>query len=190
MSRLKIIKFSLILVLMGMVVALIINYYLNVLETGNMVENTKSGAGHIKDGYESTILVPQYYSINGNNQKFFIQADSASKNKELVELKKISGNMELANGLKIDFNANYGEMDTITKKIALSDDIMMQTNAGSTLQATKLFIERDSCCYNISSDTKIKLSYQNITVTAEEFSFSKDRFIKFSGSVQIKIKGS
>jgi hypothetical protein len=155
---------------------------------GNMLKSSKNKPDNIKNNYESAILNPQYYSLNGNDQKFFIEADSANKNKESIELKKISGNFGLPNDITLYFNAKHGAMNLGAKKIILSDDIAIKTNDGGELHTSKLLIEYDSNHYSLSSDNKIELSYKNIAVTAGNFSFHDEELLKFSGSVRVTIK--
>ena len=61
------IKFSLLLVLMGMCISLIINYHINMLEIENMITSSQETSSLTKSKYETSILNPQYFFYDNEN---------------------------------------------------------------------------------------------------------------------------
>ena len=55
------INFGLILVLVGMCISLIINYYINILEIENIITPSHETSTFSKSEYETSILNPQYF---------------------------------------------------------------------------------------------------------------------------------
>ena len=180
------IKFGFIFVLIGMVIILCINYYLNFLETKELVEETEKEQNPSKLHYESMTLNPQYYSYDKENRKLFVQAEYANKNKGQINMDGLSGYMELSDKIKLEYNARRGKIYTDTKKVILSDGITVKGSNGGELVTKKLLIDYDR--YQLSSDSEIRLLYKNIILTAANFSFNKDKLVNFSGFVKMKIK--
>ena len=187
MQKLKIFKLGFIFVIIFMVVILLTNYYLNLLDTKSLVKDTSKEKSIVETRHESTILNPQYYSYNQKNQKLFIQADHANKDKKQINMSKLSGYIQLQNGMKLECKAQHGKIYTDIKKIILSDNITINSSNGGRLTTTELLVDYDK--YQFLSDSKITLWYKNIVLTAMKFSFnSQDKIIRFSDSVKVKIK--
>lgn len=169
-----------------MVIALVTNYYINSLEKENLVQNIKSEPDNLKLSYDNSIVTPQYYNYNAKKQRFFIRADSAHKKRELVDLERVSGSIEVLNGMRLDYLAQYGTINIATKQVALNGSISLKTNDVGELYATDLLINYGQ--HNISSNTKIKIVYKNIDLTAQSFNTNEKRIISFSGPIKLQIK--
>ena len=164
---------------------LIINYYLNSLETKDLIKSAKEVKGASNSRYEVTMLNPQYYSYNQKKQKLFIQAEYANKDKKQINMSKPSGYIQLQNGIKLECKAEHGEIRNNIKQIVLKDNIVLSSSNDSKLITKELLIDYDK--YQFSSNEKATLWYKNITLTAMKFSFNK-KMIKLFDSVKVKIK--
>ena len=171
-----------------MVIILITNYYLNFLETKDLVKSAEGVKDTLNPRYEVTMLNPQYYSYNQKNQKLFIQAEHASKDKKQINMSKLSGYIQIQNGIKLECKAEHGEIHTDIKQIVLKDDIILNSSNGGRLITKELLVDYDK--YQFSSNKKITLWYKNIMLTAMKFSFNKNKVIKLSDSVKVKIKAN
>lgn len=180
------IKFGLILVLVGMCISLIINYYINILETENMITPSHETSTFSKSKYETSILNPQYFFYDNEDRELFIQAKSANKMNSQIDLKSISGNVKLKNNFDFSFYAQKATLMTDKRKIFLDGKADITNKNMIKLSSPNLLINYDN--YTVSSDQKIVLSYDNIVLLASKFNLDNKQILKFTNGVKMNIK--
>ncbi len=180
------IKFSLLLVLMGMCISLIINYYINMLETENMITSSQETSPLTKSKYETSILNPQYFFYDNENRGLTIQAKSANKVNSQIDLESISGNVKLKNNFDFNFYAQKAILMIDKRKIFLDGEIYINNKNIIKLHSPNLLINYED--YTISSNKDIILDYQNITLLASKFNLDNNQHLKFTNGVKMKIK--
>ncbi|MFK7760633.1 MAG: LPS export ABC transporter periplasmic protein LptC [Candidatus Midichloriaceae bacterium] len=180
------IKFGLILVLVGMCISLIINYYINILETENIITPSYETSTFSKSKYETSILNPQYFFYDNEDRELFIQAKSANKMNSQIDLKSISGNVKLKNNFDFSFYAQKATLMTDKRKIFLDGKVDITNKNMIKLSSPNLLINYDN--YTVSSDQKIVLSYDNIVLLASKFNLDNKQILKFTNGVKMNIK--
>ena len=180
------IKFGLILILIGMCISLIINYYINILETENIITPSHEASTFSKSKYETSILNPQYFFYDNDDRELIIQAKNANKVNSQVDLESISGNVKLKNNFDFNFYAQKAILMIDQKKIFLDGKVDITNKNMVKLSSPNLLINYDN--YTVSSDQKIVLSYDNIVLLASKFNLDNKQILKFTNGVKMKIK--
>jgi len=180
------IKFSLLLVLIGMCISLIINYHINMLEIENMITSSQETSSLTKSKYETSILNPQYFFYDNENRELAIQAKSANKVNSQIDLESISGKVKLKNNFDFNFYAQKAILMINKRKIFLDGKIYINSKNIIKLRSPNLLINYED--YTISSDKEITLDYQNITLFASKFNLDNNQRLKFTNGVKMKIK--
>jgi len=180
------IKFGLLLILIGMCISLIINYYINMLETENMITSSQETSPLTKSKYETSILNPQYFFYDNENRELAIKAKSANKVKSQIDLESISGNVKLKNNFDFNFYAQKAILMIDKRKIFLDGEIYINNKNIIKLHSPNLLINYKD--YIISSNKDIILDYQNITLLASKFNLDNNQHLKFTNGVKMKIK--
>ena len=180
------IKFGLILVLVGMCISLIINYYINILETENIITPSNETSAFSKSKYETSILDPQYFFYDNDNRELFIQAKSANKMNSQIDLESISGNVKLKDNFDFSFYAQKAILMTNKRKIFLDGKVDITNKNMIKLSSPNLLINYGN--YTVSSDQKIILSYDNIALLASKFNLDNKQILRFTNGIKMKIK--
>ena len=180
------IKFGLILVLVGMCISLIINYYINILETENIITPSNETSTFSKSKYETSILDPQYFFYDNENRELFIKAKSANKLNSQIDLESISGNVKLKDNFDFSFYAQKAILMTDKRSIILDGKVDITNKNMIKLSSPNLLINYGN--YTVSSDQKIVLSYDNIVLLASKFNLDNKQILKFTNGVKMNIK--
>jgi hypothetical protein len=181
-KRHKIIKISITVLIAIMSIAMIVNYNLNFIDSEDIAENNQENQ---KYSHESIIVSPEYYSSNKKNNKIFIKADFANKNNHLINLKKLSGFIELSENLKLDYIADSAKMNIKTKHITLDNGVQITDKNSILLKMPILLINYAN--YELSSSQGVTLSYKNIHLTSNSVKFKENQPIVFHGSVNLDV---
>ena len=182
----KFVKLLLLLILLGMALSLIINYYNNVLESENIVINEDKSTESLKSKYETSITNPEYFFSNNSNREIFFRAKNANKINSLVNLKSISGNIKLNKGTSFNFFADNAILEINKKTVFLNGNIKANNDDRLSILSSKMLIDYNN--YTVSSDQIMTLSYNNIELKASKFHFNNNQVLKFIDGVKVKIK--
>ncbi|MFQ3307408.1 MAG: lipopolysaccharide export system protein LptC [Candidatus Midichloriaceae bacterium] len=164
MRRKKIYKLSLICTLMMFSMLTIFNYYMNVADSEDIVEENTDATSTTKMQYESIIHDPKYYFQNNEMQQLFIKADIGVKTESEIIMDKIFGTLSLSKKMEFEYKAKKAVMDVKKKDVVFSGGIVVNTNKNAVLETEGLLINYNQ--YSISSNRDIRLKYNNIDITA------------------------
>lgn len=182
------IKFTLVFILTGMCASLIINYYINKLETKNMITTSHDTCSLGKSQYETSILNPQYFFHENENRELIIQAKNANKVNSQINLESVSGNVKLKNNFDFSFDGQKAILMIDKKELIFDGKVNINNKNIVELHSSNLLISYND--YTIYSDKEIILNYDNIVLIASKFAADKNQILKFTEGVKMKINNT
>lgn len=152
----------------------------------NMRENSKFKEYLPKT---NTVVEPKLYGLDDNGNPFSITAAYATQKGDVINMEKITCNVHLSKDVSIKLCADAGSVYLNDKKLSLSNNVVIQTEAGEEMHTEYVDVMyAESKAY---SNKPLSIKTEFVSVGASGFSITflnQMKLIKFSGPVKTTIK--